>query len=158
MGRPITTEYRLGRKLFFGVSDPSSLGLSFELDGSRVFTFVDPKKLLVSGPQTVPPGLVMAVADDLAHAAVASLKKRIGVTRETRLRFLKPLYRDEVARADGTIASAQGEVVHVLMRLLNAKDQLCVEADVEVFLLGADQVRRMTPDGMVPPDLKRFFP
>jgi acyl-CoA thioesterase FadM len=158
MGRPISPEYRSGRRLFFGVTDPSGLNLAFELDGSRVYTHVDPKKLQTAGPQMVTTGLVMSVADDLAHATVAALKKRIGVTRETRLRFLKPLYKDEIARADGTVTSAAGDVVHVLMRLLNAKDQLCVEGEIEIFLLGADQVRRMTPDGMVPADLKRFLP
>jgi hypothetical protein len=41
MGRPISTEYQLGRKILTGVLDPSGLGLAFELDGNRVFTHVE---------------------------------------------------------------------------------------------------------------------
>jgi hypothetical protein len=29
---------------------------------------------------------------------------------------------------------------------------------VEIFGLTADQVRRMTPDGMISPELRRFLP
>jgi hypothetical protein len=158
MGRPISTEYTQARKLLTGVHDPSGLALAFELDGNRVFCHVDANDGFCGRAQVVPPGRVQGVVDDLAHATLAALKKRVGVTRESRLRFLKPLYAGEVFRADGTVFRDAGDITVVQVRLSNRKEQLCVEGEVEVFALTSDQVRRMTPDGMIPPDLKRFLP
>ncbi|MBM4280928.1 MAG: hypothetical protein FJ137_09245 [Deltaproteobacteria bacterium] len=158
MGRPISTEFTLARKLVTGASDPSALGLTFELDGNRVFCHVDAHEAFCGRAKIVPAGRVQGVADDLAHATLAALKKRVGVTRESRLRFLKPLYAGDVFRADGTLFRDAGDVTVVQVRLNNRKEQLCVEGEVEVFCLTSDQVRRMTPDGMIPPDLKRYLP
>jgi acyl dehydratase len=158
MGRPISTEYALARKILTGVPDPSGLKLVFELDGNRVFCHVDANEGFCGRAKVVPPGGVQNVVDDLAHATVAALKKRVGVTRESRVRFLKPLYAGERFRADGTIFRDSGDIVVVQARLVNKKEQLCVEAETEIFPLTAEQVRRMTPDGMVPPDLRRFLP
>lgn len=159
MGRPISGEYRLGRKLITGASDPSGLNLAFELDAMRVFTHFDANHPLAGKARVLSPGFLQSVADDLAHATVGALKKRIGVTRESRLRFLKPAYAGDGMRADGHLARAVpgGDVLLVQVRILNGKEQLCVDGEVEVFLLSAEQVRRMTPDGMVPLELKRFF-
>jgi len=158
MGRPISTEYVHGRKILTGVVDPSGLGLSFELDGNRVFTHVEANAEFCGKARVVPAGKIQAVADDLAHATVAALKKRVGVTRESRLRFLKPLYADDVMRADGTLFRDTGDLFVVQLRINNRKEQLCVEGEVEIFGLTADQVRRMTPDGMISPELRRFLP
>jgi hypothetical protein len=158
MGRPISTEFTQARKLLTGVLDPSGLGLAFELDGNRVFCHVDANDAFCGKARVVPPGRVQAVVDDLAHAALAALKKRVGVTRESRIRFLKPLYSGEVFRADGTLFRDTGDIAVVQVRLHNRKEQLCVEGEVEVFGLTAEQVRRMTPDGMIAPDLKRYLP
>jgi acyl-coenzyme A thioesterase PaaI-like protein len=158
MGRQISGEYRLGRKLFTGSTDPSGLNLSFELDANRVFTLFDSKHPLAGGGRVIPPGFLLSVVDDLAHATLAALQKRIGVTREARLRFLKPAYAGDGLRADGTLDRAPaGDVVAVQVRVYNTKDQLCLEGEVELFLLSSEQIRRMTPDGMVPLELKRFF-
>ena len=158
MGRPISTEYLQGRKILTGVNDPSGLGLVFELDGNRVFAHVEATPELCGRGRVVPPGKVQAIADDLSHATVAALKKRVGVTRESRLRFLKPLYAGEVLRADGTIFRDTGDLFVIQVRLNNRKEQLCIEGEIEVFGLTAEQVRRMTPDGMIAPDLKRYLP
>lgn len=158
MGRPISTEYQQGRKILTGVNDPSGLGLVFELDGNRVFTHVEATPELCGRARNVPPGRIQGIADDLAHATVAALKKRVGVTRESRLRFLKPLYSGEVLRADGTIFRDTGDLFVIQVRLNNRKEQLCIEGEIEVFGLTAEQVRRMTPDGMIPADLKRYLP
>jgi hypothetical protein len=158
MGRPISTEYALARKLLTGVLDPSGLALAFELDGNRVFCHVDANDAFCGKAKVVPPGRVQGVADDLAHASLAALKKRVGVTRESRIRFLKPLYAGEVFRADGTLFRDAGDITVIQVRMHNRKEQLCVEGEVEVFGLTAEQVRRMTPDGMIAPDLKRYLP
>jgi len=158
MGRPISTEYTQGRKLLTGVLDPSGLGLAFELDGNRVFCHVDASEAFCGKSKVVPAGRAQGVVDDLAHATVAALKKRVGVTRESRLRFLKPVYAGEVFRADGTMFRDTGDLFVVQVRINNRKEQLCIEGEVEVFGLTAEQVRRMTPDGMIPPDLKRYLP
>lgn len=158
MGRPISTEYTQGRKLLTGVLDPSGLNLAFELDGNRVFCHVDANEAFCGKSKVVPAGRVQSVIDDLAHATVAALKKRVGVTRESRIRFLKPVYGSDVFRADGTLFRDSGDLFVVQVRIHNRKEQLCIEGDVEVFGLVADQVRRMTSDGMIPPDLKRFLP
>ena len=161
MGRPITTEYLLGRKLVTGVSDPSGLSLTFELDGNRVFANVEATERLCGRSKVVPPGVLHGVLDDLAHATVAVMNKRVGLTRESRVRLLKPLYAQDRFRADGTIFRAAhdaGEVFVVQVRVLNKREQLCVEGELEIFALTAEQVRRMTPDGMIPADLKRYLP
>lgn len=158
MPRPISGDYRLGRRLVTGVPDPSGLGLAFSLDGNRVYCQVDATPALVGKARVVPAGLVQAVVDDLAHATVAALRKRVGVTRETRVRFLKPLYASDTFRADGLVVGEANGLYTVSARLMNSKDQLCVEAETEVFALTAEQVRRMTPDGMIPFELKRYLP
>lgn len=158
MGRPIQTEYTAGRKILTGVSDPSGLRLVFELDGNRVFCHVDANEALCGRAKVVPAGVIQAVTDDLAHATVAALKKRVGVVRESRIRFLKPLYAGESFRADATLARDTGDLVVVQARMVNKKEQLCVEGEIEVFGLTAEQVRRMTSDGMVPPELRKYLP
>ena len=158
MGRPISSEYTAGRRILMGVSDPSGLGLVFELDGNRVTTGVDANEAFCGRAKVVNAGLVQSVVDDLAHATVAGLKKRVGVTRESRVRFLKPLYAGEVFRADGTLFAESGDLFTIQVRLVNRKEQLCVEGEVEVFGLTSEQIRRMTPDGMVPLELKRYLP
>lgn len=158
MGRPISTEYQLGRKILTGVLDPSGLALTFELDGNRVFSHVEATPEFCGRTRVVPPGRIQAVADDLAHATVAALKKRVGVTRESRIRFLKPLYAGDVLRADGTLFRDTGDLFVVQVRVSNRREQLCIEGEVEVFGLTAEQVRRMTPDGMIPADLRRLLP
>ncbi len=158
MGRPLSTEYLAARKLVTGTSDPSGLGLAFELDGNRVFCHVDANEAFCGRAKVVPPGRVQSVADDLAHASVAALKRRVGVTRESRLRFLKPLYAGEVFRADGTVAREASDLTVIQVRLLNRREQLCVDGEVEVFSLTSEQVRRMMPDGMLSAELKRYLP
>ena len=158
MARPISGDYRLGRRLVTGVPDPSGLGLAFSLDGNRVFCQLEANPALVGKARVVPAGLVQAVVDDLAHATVAAQRKRVGVTRESRVRFLKPLYASDTFRADGHILAEANGLYTVSARLVNAKEQLCVEAEIEVFALTAEQVRRMTPDGMIPLELKRYLP
>lgn len=158
MGRPISSDYLLGRKLLTGVSDPSGLGVAFELDASRVYAVVEADEKLAGRAKVLPPGSVQSVVDDCAHAAVAALKKRIGVTRESRVRFLKPLYKGEPVRVEGAVQKEAGDLFTVAVRLIDRKLQLCVEGEVELFALSAEQVRRMTPDGMVPADLKRYLP
>ncbi len=158
MGRPVQTEYTAGRKILTGVSDPSGLRLVFELDGNRVFCNVDASEALCGRAKVVPAGVIQGVSDDLAHATVAALKKRVGVVRESRVRFLKPLYAGESFRADGTVFRDTGDLVVVQARMVNRKEQLCIEAEVEVFALTAEQVRRMTPDGMVPVELRKYLP
>ncbi len=137
MGRPISTEFQLARKILTGVLDPSGLALPFELDGNRVFAHVDANAEFCGRTRVVPPGRVQGVADDLAHATVAALKKRVGVTRESRLRFLKPLYAGDVMRADGTIFRDTGDLFVVQVRMHNRKEQLCVEGEIEGFALTA---------------------
>jgi acyl-coenzyme A thioesterase PaaI-like protein len=157
MGRPIATDYAHARKLLTGVLDPSGLSLVFEHDGNRVFCQVDASDAVCGKAKVVPAGSVHAVADDLAHAAVAVLKRHVGVTREVRLRFVKPLYAGEVFRADATLLRDAPEITVIQVRLFNRKELLCVEGEVEVFHLSNDQVRRMTPDGSVPAELKRLL-
>jgi acyl-coenzyme A thioesterase PaaI-like protein len=158
MGRPIASDYELSRKILTGVTDPSGLGLRFELDGNRVFTHIDANTEFCGRTRVVPAGRIQGVADDLAHATVAALKRRVGVTRESRIRFLKPLYAGELLRADGTLLRETGDLFVVQLRINNRKEQLCIEGEVEVFGLTADQVRRMTPDGMIPADLRKYLP
>ncbi len=158
MGRPISTEYTQAKKLLTAVLDPSGLGLAFELDGNRVFCHVDANDAFCGKAKVVPAGRIQGVVDDLAHATLAALKKRVGVTRESRIRFLKPVYAGDVFRADGTLFRDTGDLFVVQVRISNRKEQLCIEGEIEVFGLTADQVRRMTSDGMIPPDLKRFLP
>jgi acyl-coenzyme A thioesterase PaaI-like protein len=148
----------VGRRIVTGVLDPSGLNLSFELDGNRVQADVVAHEALCGPAKVLPPGAVAALADDVAHAAVAALKVRVGVARECRLRFLKPLYAGERVRVVGSMGPDNGDVFVVQVKLLNAKDQPCVEGEVEVFALTADQVRRMTPDGAVPAELRRYLP
>lgn len=157
MGRPIATDYTLAHKIRTGVSDPSGLKLSFEQDGNRVFCFVD--AAAVNGRSAVvTPAVTLGVIDDVAHATVATILRRVGHTTESRLRFLKPLYTQERFRADGTVLRDSGNITAVQVRLVNKKEQLCVEAEVDVFLLVNEQVRRMTPDGNVPEDLRKYLP
>jgi acyl-CoA thioesterase FadM len=158
MGRPISSDYLLGRKLLTGVTNPSGLGVSFELDGTRVYAVMEVDDKLSGKAKVLPPGATQGVIDDCAHATLSALKKRIGVTRESRVRFLKPLYKGEPMRVEGSILKESADLFTIAVRLIDKKLQACVEGEIEVFGLSADQVRRMTPDGMVPPELKRYLP
>lgn len=158
MGRPISGEYRVARRILTGSLDPSALNLPFELDGSRVFCHVDTKRLQSGTSRVVAPGPLTNILDDLSHATVAALRKRVGVTREARVRFLKPIYTKDGLRADGHLLRESGGLFTVSCRVIDAEERLCVEGEVEVFALMAEQVRRMTPDGMLPVELRRFFP
>ncbi len=159
MGRPISGEYRLGRQLLFGVPDPSGLDLHFELEPSRVVCTFDPSRHQPKRLRVVPSGLIQAVCDDLAHATIAALKKRLGVIRESRVRFLRPLYAQESYRAGATLAADADEgVLRIAVEFKNGKGAVVIDGEVQVFLLSAEQVRRMSPDGMIPLPLQRFFP
>ncbi len=159
MARNISNEYRLGHRLMFGTTDPSGLNLTFEWDGNRVFTNLESKPSLHDKSSLFSGGLVHSIADDLAHATLAAIEKRIGMTRDVKLRFLRPLYARENIRADGTVSlddSAQGSTpIHI--RIYNQKDHLCVEGSISIFHFNADQIRRMSSDGMVPQGLRNYF-
>lgn len=159
MARSISNEYRLAQRLMFGTSDPSGLELDFQWDGNRVFALIESNPRYHQGVSLFTGGLVHSIADDLAHAALSALEKRIGMTRETKLRFLRPLYARETIRADGTISTNQAAPgsTSINVRIYNQKEQLCVEGSVVVFHLNADQIRRMSSDGMVPQGLRNFF-
>ena len=158
MARPLSGEYRLGRKLITGVSDPTGMKLDFLVDNERVFVLGKVPRQLCNGAKVVPPGHVQNIADDLAHATCAAMQKRLGVTRESRLRFLKPLYAGGAFRAEGSVAQGGASLCSVNVRFMNDKGVVCIEGDVDIFLLNAEVIRRMTPDGMIPLDLRRFFP
>ncbi len=158
MGRPISTEYVHARRILTGALDPSGLALVFELDGSRVYARGDSNERMCGRAKVLPTGPTQAIVDDTAHATIAAIKKRVAMTRESRVRFLKPLYAGEAFRTDGTVFKDTGELFVVSVRVMNRKEQLCVEAEVELFALTAEQVRRMTPDGMVPAELTRYLP
>jgi hypothetical protein len=158
MGRPISGEYRLARRILTGSSDPSGLNLNFELDGSRVFARLDPKRAVGPGVRVLTAGPIAALLDDLAHATVAALRKRVGITREARIRLLKPPYTNDALRADGHFLRETGGLFTIAVRLLDGEERLCVEGEIEVFALQAEQLRRMTQDGMLPVELRRFCP
>jgi acyl-coenzyme A thioesterase PaaI-like protein len=158
VGRPISTEYVQARRILTGVVDPSGFGLVFELDGNRVYARAEATERIAGRGQVIPPGSACALLDDAAHATVAALKKRVGFTRECRLRLVKPLYADKPFRVDATLGRDSGELFVVSVRVVNEREQLCVEGEVEFFSLSAEQVRKMTPDGMIPPELKRYLP
>lgn len=158
MGRPISGEYRIARRILTGSLDPTGLNLQLELDGSRVFCHADTSRLMPGTSRVVSPGPLANILDDLAHATVAALRKRVGVTREARIRFLKPLYTKDGLRADGHLLRESGGLFIISARVIDAEERLCVEAEIEIFALQAEQVRRMTPDGMLPVELRRFFP
>jgi acyl-CoA thioesterase FadM len=157
MGRPISGEYRVARRILSGSTDPSGLGLNFELDGSRVFTIIDPKRSPLGEASVVSAGRMQDIADDVSHATLAALRKRVGVTRESRLRFLKPLYTRDAIRAEGHMLRDTGGLYAINIRVIDGEERLCLEGEVEIFALAAEQVRRMTPDGMLPVELRRFF-
>ncbi|MCP4502810.1 MAG: hypothetical protein GY822_22960 [Deltaproteobacteria bacterium] len=157
MARPLSGEFRLGRKLITGSSDPSGLRLDFTLDDNHIFIQRNTRREDCHGARVVPLGLLQDVADDLAHAVCAAKAKRLGLTRESRLRFLKPIYAGAHFRADAKVARSTSDLVTVEIRILNDKGAICCEGQVEIFILQADVVRRMTPDGMIPLELRRFF-
>jgi hypothetical protein len=70
-----------------------------------------------------------------------------------------PLYARDDIRADGTLsqegAAAGATPIHI--RIYNRKEQLCVEGNVTIFHLNADQIRRMSSDGMVPQGLRNYL-
>jgi acyl-CoA thioesterase FadM len=157
MARPISGEYRLARQILTGKRDPSGLNLGFFLDAGRVMSKGEAPGNVRQRTVT-PPGYLSAIVDDLAHASLSALRKRIGVTREARLRYLKPLYGGEAWKADGNVVRENGELFTLSARIFNAREQLCIEGETEVFALGADQLRRMTKDGMLPVELRRYLP
>ena len=157
MARPISGEYRLARQILTGKRDPSGLNLAFYLDAGRVLSKGDAPGDTRQRTVT-PPGFLSGLVDDLAHATLSALRKRVGVTREARLRYVKPLYGGEAWRAEGSVVRENGELFTLAARIFNARDQLCIEGDTEVFALGADQLRRMTKDGMLPVELRRYLP
>jgi acyl-coenzyme A thioesterase PaaI-like protein len=156
MGRPIATDYQHARKLLTGALDPTGLGLAFEHDGNRVFANVDATPALCGKAKLVHAGLAQAISDDLAHATLAVLKRKVAVTRESRLRFVKPLYVGDVFRCDGTLLRDATELSVVQVRFFNRKEQLCMDGELELFYLTSEQIRRMMPDGSVPAELRRL--
>lgn len=158
MGRPLPNDHQVARKLVMGALDPSGLGLAFEIDGAVVSAAVDASALVASRARVVPPGPLQAAVDDAAHAGAAAIRKRVGVTREVRARYLKPLYGGDRLRIDATLHKEAGDLLTLLVRIVNGKDQLCVEAEVEIFALGLQQVKSMAPGGQVPAELLRLLP
>ena len=158
MGKPISSDYMQGRKLLTGVLDPSGLKLVFEADSDGVATTIEATETFCGRAKEAPPGNVQAAADDVAHATAAHVKKRVGMTREARVRYLKPLYVGDRIRATGAVIKEKQDIFVVQVKLTNKKGDVCVEAEVEIFALAADQLRRMSPDGIVAPELKKYLP
>jgi acyl-coenzyme A thioesterase PaaI-like protein len=158
MGKAISQDYQLARRTMTGTTDPSGYEMTFEREGDRVVSFLNAVGTLVGKAMVLPAGPMGGIVEETGHAAVAALRRRVGVTREYKVRSLKPLYAKEKFRVEGRIVAEQGELFTVQTRVYNHKEQLCFEGETDVFALAAEQYRRMTQDGMISHDLRRYFP
>jgi acyl-CoA thioesterase FadM len=141
-----------------GTTDPTGFDMVFSREGDRVVCPLNAVGNLVGRSRVIPPGTMGAIVEETGHAAVAAMRSRIGVTREFKVRSVKPLYAKENFRVEGKIVAEQGGLFTVQCRVYNKKEQLCFEGETDVFALSAEQYRRMTPDGMISQDLRRYFP
>jgi len=157
MPRPISGEYQSARRILTGSTDPSGLKLAFALDGMQVVSQGEAPGTL-KNRRVVAPAFFASLLDDSSHAAIAALRKRVGVSREARLRFLKPLYEGEAYKVVASLARENGDLYSVSCQVFNARSQPTFEGECDVFALGADTLRRMTPDGMIPVELRKYLP
>jgi len=157
MPRTISGEYRGARRILTGSHDPSGLNLEFLLDGSQVkIQFAAPGN--VKQRRVVAPSFFASICDDAAHATLAAFRKRVGVSRESRLRFLKPLYEGEAFKLTGQVSKENGDLFSLTCSIINARNQPVFEGATDIFALTADTLRRMTKDGMIPVELRRYLP
>lgn len=158
MARSISRDYQMARKLLSGARDPSGLALRFMRDGERVAAKTRIAAEQAGGARTIASGPLSALCEETAHATVAALKERVGITREVRLALLKPIYAEKAVTALGTIVRTSDALFVVRIQLIDEGGHTAGDAEVELFALSAAQFRRMSPDGMLPHELRRYFP
>ncbi|MFH1812255.1 MAG: hotdog fold domain-containing protein [Pseudomonadota bacterium] len=144
----------------FGCSpaNPQGLRLKFERSGRRVVSEYLPPPQHQGWFGMVHGGLLAILLDELGAWTAAGLCRRIGVTRDLRVHYRRPLYVGERILLEGEIAEEKPTLITVKGVLLNERHDVGAEGEITVFPLEEAQFAKMLPGGKVPEDLKAFFP
>lgn len=144
----------------FGCSphNPQGLHLSFERSGRRVVSRYLPPPPHQGWFGMVHGGLLATLLDELGTWTAAGLCRRIGVTRDLRVHYKRPLYVGEPIVLEGEIADEKPSLITVKGVLLNERGDVGCEGEITVFPLEEAQLAKMLPGGKVPDGLRPFFP
>ena len=154
---PFDPRYQQARSLLCSDDGLREYELLFEVEVHDLVCRVSPKKP-PARKQVLAAGRQLAVADEVAHATLANLVHRIGITHDVRLKLPKPLYGNESFRADASLLRESGGLFEVLVSFYNAKERCCTEANIWIYALDTATFLSLLPGKKMPAALAPLFP
>ncbi len=160
MRKPLSRNYLVARKMLVGAADPAGLKMQYEVDGNCVMSDIRPLNHRQGHVSLCSTGFIADVVEDAAHAGLAGLEQHIGLLREINLKHLKPVYAKDHFRIDVTRVPhvSQNDIRKLRIRLVNPRDQICVEGTCQLYCLSKAQFERMFPNHPIPSELRHYLP
>lgn len=129
----------------FGCSPNNAAGLQLEFftDGEKVVSWFRVPAHLSGWDRIFHGGLIATMLDEVMGWTTLHILKRMTLTREIRVTFLKPVYVGEEVRIEGMPLEVKGEREAVMQAFLyNQKDDLCARARGRFALFTVEAMRK----------------
>jgi uncharacterized protein (TIGR00369 family) len=137
----------------------AGLQLQFYTDGEKVVSWFQVPAHLSGWDRIFHGGLIATMLDEVMGWTALHILKRMTLTREITIEFLKPVYVGEEIRIEGKPCGVRGEREAVMRGLLfNQKDELCARATGYFALFTLEAIRaRAIVDEKVLQDVERII-
>jgi len=129
----------------FGCSsgNPLTLGLIAVPQGHQVVTTFKPTENHTGFPGMLHGGIQFTLLDDTAFWALLLHTKSMALTNSSSVKYLKPLFVNEIVSCRAEIISQEGKKVTAKSILLNTKGESCTEATFHFTLIPLEVMEKM---------------
>jgi len=128
----------------FGCSPGNSIGLHMEFftDGEVVVSNWDPQEQFQGYVNVLHGGIQATIMDEIASWLVYALLDTAGVTANLNVNYLKPVYLNGPIQIKAILKEQTDRKAIIKVELINDKNVICSEGEVEYFLFPPAIARR----------------
>ncbi len=130
----------------FGCSpiNPSGLQMKFYANDLRVFSEVTVPQHLCGWNNLIHGGVLSTILDEIMSWSAIYLLKRITLTKSMTIDFLKPVYIDQILRAEGNVLEVRDKHEAVMEgRLLNSDGTICTRSTANFAIFSPAVAKRL---------------
>ncbi len=140
-----------------GQKNPNGLQMRFFVEGEAVKTEFTPKENQLGYPGVVHGGIVSAIMDEIMGWPMSVLHRRLGVTTQLQIRFLKPVKFGQTYLVSAHTVDADRKLWKGRGEICDAQGTLYVEGAGMYMPFSAEDTQKMDPHlTYLPGDLKIF--